>query len=418
MEPIILVVEDSQMYGKLLERTITNHLGFRTVWLQSYLETEEYLQDGGRVTLALLDYTLPDALDGEIIDLCADLKVPTVVITSNLSDDLQEFLWSKRILDYVIKEGAHAINYILDVIERFVKNPQVGVLVVDDSKVARKHMTALLEPYHFQLFQAENGEEALEILHANRQIKLVLTDYAMPVCDGFELTRRIRQIWPIEKLAVIGLSAKGSHQLAVKFIKFGANDFLNKPFLSEMLMCRINQNLTLVEHFESLRELSHLDHLTNVSNRRYLFEAGDIIFENARRTGDYPVVAMMDLDHFKVINDKYGHVAGDKVLATIAGMLKMNMRKSDILSRYGGEEFCLICRNMDSDQVKTVFDKWRQMIADTVFDAEGVPYSVTVSIGLCVSKKDSFLAMIEEADRNLYKAKQAGRNRISLGGPE
>ncbi len=412
MEDTILIVDDSRMYGKHLKRTIEENLGYRAQWFESFRETERYFNDGGHPAIALLDYTLPDAMDGEIIDLCLRFNIPSVVITSRFSADHQEYLWSKQIVDYVIKEGSHTVGYLLNLITRFFKNPETGILIVDDSKMARNHLINLLHPYRFQLFEAAEAEEALQILETQKDIKLVLADYAMPKCDGFELTKKIRQQWPVEKLAVIGLSAKGSHQLAVKFIKYGANDFLSKPFLSEMLMCRINQNLTLLEHFDSLHELSNIDYLTGIYNRRYLFELGEVIFAQAQRTGDYPVIAMIDIDHFKLVNDNYGHIIGDRVLERLAKTLKLNIRKGDILARYGGEEFCLICLNMDASQVEKIFEKWRQTIAELGFQADGKLFSVTVSIGICMEKRESFLSMVEIGDENLYKAKEAGRNCI------
>lgn len=412
MEPVILIVEDSLMYGRLLERSIINSLGFKTIWLKTFADTEAFLKTGEPVTMALLDYCLPDALDGEIIDLCLDHDVPSVIITSSFSDDLQETIWSKRVLDYIVKEGAHAIQYILDLIERVVKNAKTGILIVDDSRMSRTHIRQILEPFHFTLYEAADGLEALEVLEKNDDIKLVLTDYHMPKCDGFELTRRIRQTYLMDKLAIIGLSSHGSHQLTIKFIKYGANDFMTKPFIREMLYCRINQNLKIVEHFDTLRQVSLIDHMTNINNRRYLFEAGDIVFEDSIRTGKYPIVAMIDIDYFKELNDTYGHDMGDRIICKVAETLSMDIRKSDIISRYGGDEFCIICRNMDREIAPQKFDMWRKQIEELPFECDGQAFNVTITIGLCLEEKGSFLQMIKAADEKLYQAKKEGRNRV------
>jgi diguanylate cyclase (GGDEF)-like protein len=414
MQPLILIVEDSLMYGKLLERNIVNNLGFETVWVKTYAEAEAYLNLGKEITLALLDFRLPDALDGQIIDLFQRFRVPSVVITADFSDDMQELIWSKRIIDYVVKEGAHSIQYILDLIERIARNEQVGILIVDDSQVARMHIRNILKPLRFTVFDASSGAEALTLLDQHQNIKLVLTDYNMPNMDGFELTRRIRQTYSMDRLSIIGLSASGNHQLTVKFIKYGANDFLGKPFLSEMLYCRINLNLKIVEQFDTLREVTLIDHLTNVNNRRFLFEAGDLLFEDGMRSGNYPVVAMLDLDNFKRINDTYGHGKGDEVIRRIAETLQLSIRKSDVLSRYGGEEFCIVCRNMERSQIEKVFNLWKDKVGALEYSAGEDVFRVTVSIGVCTEQKGSFLEMIKAADEKLYQAKNEGRNRVCL----
>ncbi len=414
MENLILVVEDSNMYGKYLVRTIENNLGMRTAWFKNYKETRDFLESGTYISLALLDLRLPDALDGEIIDLCRENKIPSVVITSDFNDDLQEFIWSKQVVDYVIKEGPHTINYILDLVERFTNNSETGILIVDDSAVARTHLKQTLATQHYQLFEASDGLEALEVLRENPCIKMVITDYNMPRCDGFELTKKIRVDYPLDKLAIIGLSAAGNHRLAVKFIKNGANDFLTKPFFSEMMFCRIALNLKIVSQFESFRTATLLDQLTNINNRRYLFEAGDMIYENGMRTGDYPVVAMADIDKFKQVNDRYGHPVGDIVIKKVAETLQSNIRKSDFISRYGGEEFCIVCRNMDKNEILRVFDNLREKVAALEFEAAEEQFQVTVSMGICTEPAGSFLSMINKADESLYKAKNSGRNRVCL----
>lgn len=412
MEHTILIIEDSVMYGNMLKRCIINGLGFNTIWAQTYAEAESILEENDAITLALVDLVLPDALNGESVDLTISHNVPTVIVTSNISDDIQEFVWKKRVVDYVIKEGGHSTEYILGVIERIIKNRDTGILVVDDSSFARSHIRELLEVHQFQIFEAENGLEALDILEKEPTIKLVLTDYKMPQCDGFELIKRIRRSYHLDKLAIIGLSAQGNHKTSVKFIKYGANDFLSKPFISEQLYCRINQNIKVVEHFESLREITLIDYLTNINNRRYLFETGDIIFENALRTKSVPVVAMLDIDHFKHINDTYGHIVGDEILKTMAEALKLSLRKSDVISRYGGEEFCIIANNMQLDHAPKVFNKLREMVANLSFLKIGVNENITVSIGLCMELKSSFYEMVKIADQKLYEAKVTGRNKV------
>jgi len=410
----ILIVEDSEFYGKLLKRSISSKLGFQVIWFKSFQETEKALEDTDNILLAILDYHLPDAMGGEIIELCRKWQIPSIVMTATFSPDIQEVIWSKKVIDYVIKEGAHSISYLIEQIDRFNKNQDIGILVVDDSTVSRTHLRQLLKIHQFKVYEAADGNEALEILDSHMDIKLALVDYQMPVCDGIEFTKRARKIFPLERLAIIGISAIGSHAMMIKFIKYGANDFITKPFVSELLYCRVNLNIKVVEYFETLREVALIDHLTQIHNRRYLYESGEMLFNNAIRNGNYLSVAMIDIDDFKIINDTYGHEAGDIVIKSIAQILKRSIRKSDIVVRYGGEEFCIVGNNMDPKEVISLFDKLRKKIEEYEFVYEGKKFKVTSSFGLCIEKKKSLTDMINNADNNLYKAKELGKNKVHI----
>jgi len=414
MLPQVLIVEDSEFYGKLLKRSISSQLGHEIIWFRTYAEAEASIEQIKNVNIALLDYHLPDAMNGEIIDLCAKHSIPSVVMTGAFSSDLQEFIWSKRVIDYVLKEGSQSIGYLVDLVDRINKNKKIGILIVDDSRMGRSHLKKILKIHKYKLYEAQDGKEGLKVLKDNSDIKLVLTDYHMPVCDGFEFTKRIRNDYPVNRLAIIGISASGNHVMMTKFLKYGANDFLTKPFISELLYSRINQNIKIIEMFETIREVSLIDPLTKVHNRRYLNEAGEILFNTALRNKTYMAVAMIDLDNFKIVNDTMGHATGDLVLKQLAAILKENVRKSDILSRYGGEEFCIICGDLDPKQAILLFDKLRKLVNDHIFSFEGNTFQVTASIGVCLDKKNTLSEMINSADGKMYEAKQQGKNRVCI----
>ena len=272
----------------------------------------------------------------------------------------------------------------------------------------------MLQIHQFKVYEARDGLEAMEILESHMDIKLVLTDYSMPRCDGFELTRRIRQSYSTDRLAIIGISARGNHTMMIKFIKYGANDFFTKPFISDLLFCRIYQNLRLVDSFENIKEEALIDHLTGLHNRRYLFETGDLLFKTSQRTGQFMVVAMIDLDDFKEINDTLGHDMGDTVLEKVSEILSQNVRESDILCRYGGEEFCIVGNNMHPKDAVLLFEELRYKIQEIEFNSDFKPFQITASIGLCLEKKSTFSEMISLADKKMYEAKQQGKNRVNM----
>ena len=163
-----------------------------------------------------------------------------------------------------------------------------------------------------------------------------------------------------------------------------------------------------------MREFTFKDYLTKIYNRRYLFETGENIVQNALRNDIIPVVGMVDIDHFKKINDTFGHNIGDLVLVEVSTVLKNSIRKSDIIGRYGGEEFCIIANNMDIQAAERIFDKWRENVANIKFDDELQGLKVTISIGVCIQLKNTFNDMIKIADEKLYQAKETGRNRVCI----
>ncbi len=411
----VLVVEDSKAYMMAIKRSLK--IDFKDIDIcsaYSLAETEAILKDNpaDEFLVAVLDLNLPDAPDGEIIDLVNEHKIPAIVLTATFTDELQEFIWTRKIVDYVVKEGAHSLGYVSKRIKRFYKNLDTKIMVVDDSRMARKHVINLLESQKFILIEAGNGREALDFLAEQPDIKMIITDYHMPVMDGFELTKQVRKHYDPETVAIIGISSSESNKLSVRFIKNGANDFITKPFLSEQFYCRVNQNLDIIEHVDGLKTLAETDFLTNLYNRRHFFRIGKILLDSSDRNKMDLVVAMIDIDHFKKINDTYGHDMGDVALRKISDLLKESFRKTDIVARFGGEEFCVAVTNTKIESVFNIFDQVRLKIQDTDIAYNNQTINCTVSIGACLEKMDTMEKMVTVADKKLYEAKEGGRNRV------
>jgi diguanylate cyclase (GGDEF)-like protein len=179
----------------------------------------------------------------------------------------------------------------------------------------------------------------------------------------------------------------------------------------QMAIVAIDDITELQEQRKKLEDLANQDFLTNLNNRRHFFELAENLFENAKRGSIGVSVAMFDIDFFKRINDANGHAAGDFVIKSVADILQQNLRKSDILARFGGEEFCLLLHCKEIDDAYTVVDKLRLMVELHAFVHEGKRIPVTISAGLTSKLEDSLDVMIQKADEMLYKAKAGGRNR-------
>ncbi len=195
------------------------------------------------VRLAISNINLPGAENGEALEYLIDLNIPTIVFTGTFQEQTRETILSKEIVDYILKDNVFAVELLAEAVCRFLTNHRHHVLIVDDSPTARALLSSRLKRYNFRVSLAENGAKALEILKANKDIGLVVTDYNMPDIDGFELTRRIRSVRGSHELRIIGVSSSTNRLLSARFLKVGGNDFMLRPFIDEEFYCRVNQNL-------------------------------------------------------------------------------------------------------------------------------------------------------------------------------
>ena len=411
--PKILVVEDTKFFQQILTQKLAL-AGFNVVSASTLAATRQAMdEDTGELFLGIFDLTLPDAREGEAIELALSRGLPVVVFTANFSEDARDRILSLRVIDYVIKEDPSSLDYVVNLVGRLWHNRQVKALVVDDSSTARKYTADLLRLYQFNVVEAEDGTEALDVIDREKDVRLVITDYHMPRMDGFQLIKAIRRTHAREKLAIIGISSVGSSTLSARFIKSGANDFLNKPFLLEEFFCRVQMNVDVLDQLAELREAATIDFLTGVRNRRSFYEVAGPLFAAARRGHAKVTIALIDIDHFKDINDQHGHDVGDVVLAGVAELLAGEVRGTDVLARLGGEEFCILALNiLETEGVHHYFDRLRQMFEDTAIETPVGPFKVQISIGVCDQMKGTLDEMIADADTLLYTAKRNGRNQV------
>jgi len=268
--------------------------------------------------------------------------------------------------------------------------------------------------YGYRVAQAGDGPAALQALEADPAIRLAIVDQEMPGMDGVELTRRLRALRARDRVAVIGISGNSDPSLIPRFLKNGANDFLRKPFSREEFFCRVSQNVDQLELIGTLQDLATRDFLTGLPNRRSFLERSQRQLERRAADAGSVAVAMVDIDHFKHINDSLGHEAGDQALRAVAGVLHAHTRPQDLSARFGGEEFCLLVTVEDEDACARHFEQLRAAVAALELTLGGSTLRMTVSIGVCRMPAHSCTlhALIAEADRQLYLAKAGGRNRV------
>ncbi|HLP67784.1 response regulator [Ciceribacter ferrooxidans] len=251
----IIVAEDSNVFTSMIRTRLKELFNIDVEICRSFedLQAANELSDEP-VTLAISNINLPGAEKGEALEYLIDLNIPTIIFTGTFQEQLREKLLAKDIVDYILKDNIFAVEMLAESVCRFLTNHRHHVLVVDDSPTARALLSSRLKRYNFRVSLAESGAKALEILRANQDIGLVITDYNMPDVDGFELTRRIRGVRGSHELRIIGVSSSTDRLLSARFLKVGGNDFMLRPFIDEEFYCRVNQNLDTLTQIKAAQQ--------------------------------------------------------------------------------------------------------------------------------------------------------------------
>ena len=411
----ILIIDDSSSICNTLKSLIESDIDINILIAKSLKESAQIiLKEKGVFDVILADLGLPDAPNGEVIDFLSKFSIPIVVLTGTDNIDIENKFRNKNIVDYIIKDGISALNYATLIVKRIILNKDVKVLVVDDSKSFVQKSVDLLNRYKINALCAFDGEEALEVLKANKDIKIVLTDYMMPKLDGLELTKKIRRNYHKDELSIIVTSNDTSKRIPAKFLKYGANDFLYKGFSNEEFFARINSNIEIIELFDEIKNKANKDHLTGLYNRRYLFNIGNEIYNDCKTKNKVFAIAIIDIDNFKRINDTYGHDIGDIALKEVSVILNKNISSNGLISRLGGEEFCICFYNRNEDEIKELLEYIRKDFEKNVIEIKDIQLRYTISIGCSFDFGLNMDAMIKNADEYLYEAKKDGRNIIKI----
>jgi len=412
----VLVVDDSQTVLGLLKKELQQHDTIEPLFVQSYKEAIQVIREyQGNIQAAILDYNLPDAPSGEVILLANSHNIPSVILTGTLDEKVQDLIIKSNVVDFILKEDASSIHSAINSIIRVLKNYETTVLIADDSALYRQSLVSSLKKMHLNIIEAKDGQEALDIINSEKHdISLVITDNQMPRLDGVQLTFTLRKNYNKDELGIIAISASEDEEIVSKFLKFGANDFINKPFTHNEVVTTVNSNLELLDLFDQMKNLANKDFLTGAYNRRYFFDSGTAIFLKEKRKKGSVAVAMLDIDKFKNINDTYGHDVGDVAIKEIKRILDDHLRKSDLMARFGGEEFCILLEGISFEDTQKLFEKIRQGFENNHIDIGEKSISYTVSIGIVYGVSESLEEMIRLSDEALYFAKENGRNQVKI----
>jgi two-component system cell cycle response regulator len=299
----------------------------------------------------------------------------------------------------------------------------VKVLIAEDDQVSRRLLEAFLGKWGYDVVVTSDGSDAWEVLQRPKAPNFVISDWIMPHMDGLELCRKIRGMEKSNYIYFIILTAKGGKEDIVKGLEAGADDYLVKPFEQEEMKCRVKIGERIIALEQRIRQMACTDSLTGVLNRRAFMERMEVEIHRSNRENAPFSLILADIDYFKDINDRYGHLVGDLVLQRFTEQLSKSSRPYDFIGRYGGEEFVVCSPGVDSLQAGSVAERMRKRVEEMKIVPPNSLHSVqiTASFGAAsfqLGSNKTVDSLTGRADEAMYQAKREGRNRVCVANEE
>lgn len=285
------------------------------------------------------------------------------------------------------------------------------VLVVDDVSCNLQMLAELLKD-NYQILEASGGQACLELLEKNPQVDLILLDVEMPEMDGYEACRRLQREEKTRAIPVIFVTGRDREEDEEKGLEHGAVDYIRKPFSPAIVKARVKTHIVLKQQRDQLQRLAMHDQLTGLYNRHYLTDTAARKIARALRHKQGLSLIIIDIDHFKIINDQYGHCVGDAVLRDIAATLQALSRTEDIVSRLGGEEFVVLLEHCDLKSAENKAELMREAIE--LRKPQGIRVTASFGVTELAANGEGFIKFLDRSDSALYQAKNRGRNRVEI----
>ncbi len=411
---IIYLLEDESDTARHLCLTLAT-FGYQIEWFQQLHQLETALQQQTPDAL-IVDIELPDEAESGLSFINRlqqnGTQLPLFVLTTH--DDFDHYLQAVRsgALGYFVKPlNASALEARLQRLLAARQRDAFRVLIVDDDQLLAQHYALVLE----------NAGLRAEILHNPAEIfaglrkfhpDVILLDVNMPQCTGPELAQLIRLQDEWLGVPIIYLSSETDSERQLEVLIKAGDDFLTKPISDSALIVAI---FARAKRARQLAEVMTKDSLTGLLQHAHIKERLTNELVRSLRHQQQVSVVMLDIDHFKKVNDNYGHLTGDQVITSLSNLLKQQLRKTDMIGRYGGEEFLLVLPECQVEKAMLVVEKMRESFAKLPFSFEGHQFNCTFSAGIASGLGMEFAdQVIEQADQALYQAKTAGRNQVKI----
>jgi len=298
------------------------------------------------------------------------------------------------------------------------------ILVAEDERISREMLTSLLTKWGYDVVPASDGDEAWRLLRGEDDLRIAILDWMMPGMDGITICKLIRDKQKEGRyIYTIILTARDNKEDALAGLEAGADDYITKPFNSEELRFRVRIGKRILDlerylqdAYQEMKRLATFDSLTELWNRRVVLEQLEKEWDRSVREGKSLSVVLVDIDHFKQFNDRYGHAQGDRVLIHLSQVLRDMVRPYDGIGRYGGEEFLLFLPECDEPHGRLIAERLRQELESRPLKEDKQPLKITASFGgttfqpaICHCNVAHLLKIADDA---LYEAKKTGRNRV------
>lgn len=409
----IVVVDDDLAFSRLLASEML-HFGFQVDCLDSLTALPAYLA-ATPPDLIVMDVRFPEGPNAgpqaiETLNPAVNGKIPVIFISA--ADNITSRLSAVRANGQAFFVKPFDVTEFIDAIERLLdleQKPAYRILVVEDAASLSRLYASTLEAAGMIASVVNRPLEVLEVME-NFHPDLILMDIYMPEVSGIELARIIQQHRAYLGVPLVFLSAERDPAKQLAALGHGGDNFLVKPIDPTELVKAVSVR---AGHYQTMRALMLKDSMTGLLNHSRLLEQLDHELRRAARLGNTLSVAMIDIDHFKSVNDAWGHAVGDHVILTLARLLRERLRSTDIVGRYGGEEFLVVMPDTEPDNAWQVIETLRQSFEKIPMHAGGACFNVTFSAGLATAALESQdRKIVEKADAALYEAKRTGRNRI------
>lgn len=417
VEKEIFLVEDD----KELTQTLAYHIqyfGYSVKVFPTLAQFKTALQQSEPAVI-VMDIELPDG-DGAqtLLEIQKNRteKIPTIFLTEHT--DLVTQLKAVEAGGSAFCTKPVDLSGLIDILDTItaIQDPEpFRVIIIDDSRSLAGFFSVVLQNAGMETCIVTEPLKALEPLHSF-QPDLILLDLYMPQCSGLSLAGAIRQQESFVSIPIVFLSGETDVSKQLSAMSIGGDEFLTKPIKPDHLVQAVDSR---IKRYRKLRALMIRDSLTGLLNHTNTKEQLDTEIGRAKRNKTHASFAMVDIDKFKNVNDTYGHPTGDRVIKSLSRLLKQRLRKSDIVGRYGGEEFAVILPDTDSDTAKKVLDELRKDYEKIIHQSEDKTFKSSFSCGIATFPDyEDGSSLNNAADRALYVAKKSGRNRVEIALPE
>lgn len=409
----VLVAEQEQAVRDMLVQQVFEALGVQADAVNTSSAVRKLLNTQTTdYVLAIVDTRLPDAPDGEVLEILREFEIPTIAISSNVTEPVAERLLDRHILDCILRRNEEDLDVIADIVKRTLLNSERKIIFLGHNDFNRKSIREMLDIHRYTILDVRSEIELRRQLDNHRDVTLVLIDDSAIHDDELSLINSLRQHYRREDLAVITICEEPDPNRSARMLKAGANDVLCKPVQTSEFYYRIRQCVESVERVREIKFSSIRDTLTGVYNRDYLFDVGEKMYASAQRGDTSLTMAMVQIDHFDQLTIDYGIEASNQILKTIAPLLQSELRKNDVVARYNAGTFVALASNVGDHNAIMVLERIRQLIAKTPIYCGSAVLNITGSIGATTYPDETFVSMIGNAQDSLKQAIDSGQNSV------